>query len=41
MMTVMSSIMADKNAQEGLFMGPEAPGAELEYCIVRPGGLKR
>jgi uncharacterized protein YbjT (DUF2867 family) len=29
MMTVMSSIMADKNA-----------GSDLEYCIVRPGGLK-
>lgn len=38
MMTVMSSIMADKNAQEGLFF--DGPGADLEFCIVRPGGLK-
>jgi len=40
MMTVMSSIMADKNKQEELFNAPGAPGAELEYCLVRPGGLK-
>ena len=38
MMTVMSSIMADKNQQEGLFLN--GPGADLEYCLVRPGGLK-
>jgi hypothetical protein len=38
MMTVMSSIMADKNNQEGLFLN--GPGGELEYTIVRPGGLK-
>jgi len=38
MMTVMSSIMADKNAQESLFL--TGPGADLEYCLVRPGGLK-
>ena len=38
MMTVMSSIMADKNKQEELFLA--GPGAELEYCLVRPGGLK-
>mmetsp|Transcript_48513 Transcript_48513/g.96670 ORF Transcript_48513/g.96670 Transcript_48513/m.96670 type:complete len:284 (-) Transcript_48513:321-1172(-) len=38
MMTVMSSIMADKNAQENLFLA--GPGAELDYCLVRPGGLK-
>ena len=37
MMTVMSSIMADKNEQEGLFLN--GPGADLEYCLVRPGGL--
>ena len=37
MMTVMSSIMADKNAQENVVM---SAGADLEYCIVRPGGLK-
>jgi len=40
MMTVMSSIMADKNKQEDLFMPAGSPGADLEYCIVRPGGLK-
>ena len=38
MMTVMSSIMADKNKQEALFL--TGPGADLEYCLVRPGGLK-
>jgi hypothetical protein len=38
MMTVMSSIMADKNKQEELFLA--GPGADLEYCLVRPGGLK-
>jgi putative NADH-flavin reductase len=37
MMTVMSSIMADKNAQEGVIT---SAGADLDYCIVRPGGLK-
>ena len=37
MMTVMSSIMADKNAQEAVIT---SSGADLEYCIVRPGGLK-
>mmetsp|Transcript_41566 Transcript_41566/g.69136 ORF Transcript_41566/g.69136 Transcript_41566/m.69136 type:complete len:283 (+) Transcript_41566:15-863(+) len=36
--TVMSSIIADKNKQEELFLS--GPGAELEYCVVRPGGLK-
>ena len=38
MMTVMSSIFKDKNAQEALFAAG-GPGADLEYCIVRPGGL--
>lgn len=37
MMTVMSSIMADKNAQENVIT---SSGADLDYCIVRPGGLK-
>jgi len=37
MMTVMSSIMADKNAQEDVVM---KASADLDYCIVRPGGLK-
>lgn len=38
MMTVMSSIMADKNKQEELFLS--GPGSDLDYCLVRPGGLK-
>merc|ERR1719230_1464172 len=37
MMTVMSSIMADKNAQEAVVT---SAGGDLEYCIVRPGGRK-
>lgn len=37
MMTVMSSIFNDKNNQEKLFL--EGPGKDLDYCIVRPGGL--
>jgi putative NADH-flavin reductase len=37
MMTVMSSIMADKNEQERVVT---SAGSDLEYCIVRPGGLK-
>jgi len=37
MMTVMSSIMADKNEQEAVIT---TAGSDLEYCIVRPGGLK-
>ena len=40
MWTAMKSIMKDKNNQEDLFLeGPSAPGADLEYTIVRPGGL--
>merc|ERR1719424_968384 len=37
MMTVMSSIMADKNKQEEVIF---SNAADLDYCIVRPGGLK-
>eukprot|EP00900_Chrysochromulina_parva_P027924 jgi/Chrpa1/9766/Chrysochromulina_OHIO_Genome00020030-RA len=37
MMTVMSSIMADKNKQEEVV---STAGSDLEYCLVRPGGLK-
>jgi len=36
MMTVMSSIMADKNKQEEVIFN----NGDLDYCIVRPGGLK-
>lgn len=39
MSTVMRSIFDDKNNQEQLFLGPGGPGRDLEYCIVRPGGL--
>ena len=38
MKTMMQKVMDDKNAQEGLFL--EGPGADLEYCLARPGGLK-
>lgn len=39
MYTVMKGIFADKNNQENLFLKPESPGHNLEWCIVRPGGL--
>eukprot|EP01041_Mallomonas_annulata_P010966 gene10966-22921_t len=39
MYTVMKGIFADKNRQESLFLAPDAPGKDLEYTIVRPGGL--
>jgi len=38
MKTMMQKIVDDKNAQENLFL--DGPGADLEYCILRPGGLK-
>ena len=38
MMTVMSSIFTDKNNQEALFTDGGV-GRDLEWCIVRPGGL--
>jgi len=38
MFTVMRSIFEDKNAQESLFLSG-GPGADLEFTIVRPGGL--
>lgn len=37
MFTVMKSIFTDKGNQEALFLN--GPGADLEYCLVRPGGL--
>ena len=37
MMTVMKGIFKDKNNQEAIFLDGE--GKDLEYCIVRPGGL--
>ncbi|RYH17022.1 NAD(P)-dependent oxidoreductase [archaeon] len=39
MYTVMKNIFVDKNNQEKLFTEPNGPGHDLEYCIVRPGGL--
>jgi hypothetical protein len=39
MYTVMRDIFDDKNNQENLFVPPGAPGHDLEWCIVRPGGL--
>lgn len=39
MYTVMRHAFADKNNQEKLFTEPQGPGHELDYCIVRPGGL--
>jgi hypothetical protein len=38
MRTMMQKIIEDKNAQEALFF--QGPGADLEYVIARPGGLK-
>lgn len=38
MKTMMQKIMDDKNAQENLFL--DGPGGDLDYCILRPGGLK-
>jgi uncharacterized protein YbjT (DUF2867 family) len=35
--TVMRGVFEDKNNQEALFL--QGPGADLEYTIVRPGGL--
>lgn len=39
MYTVMKSIFEDKNNQENLFIPVNSPGHDLEWCIVRPGGL--
>jgi hypothetical protein len=39
MKTMMQKIIDDKNAQEALFLN-DGPGADLEYSIARPGGLK-
>lgn len=39
MYTMMKKIFVDKNNQEALFTKPGSPGADLEYTIVRPGGL--
>lgn len=39
MFTVMRSIFADKNEQENLFLSPTGAGHDLEWTVVRPGGL--
>lgn len=39
MYTVMKSIFAEKNKQESLFLNANGPGNDLDYCLVRPGGL--
>ena len=39
MWTAMKNIFVDKNNQEALFIGPGAPGAGLDFTVVRPGGL--
>jgi len=38
MWTAMKKIFTDKNNQEALFLNG-GPGSDLEFCIVRPGGL--
>ena len=40
MNTVMKKVMVDKTAQEQLFLHDNGPGADLEFCLARPGGLK-
>ncbi len=35
----MRSVFNDKNNQEKLFTTSNGPGHDLDYCIVRPGGL--
>lgn len=37
--TVMKGVFEDKNNQEKLFTTAEGPGRDLDYCLVRPGGL--
>lgn len=37
--TVMASIFRDKHNQEQLFLAPEGIGHNLEFSIIRPGGL--
>lgn len=39
MYTMMSKIFKDKNAQEALFTDLKGPGADLEWSMIRPGGL--
>lgn len=39
MFTVMRSIFSDKNEQERIFLETTGLGNDLEWTIVRPGGL--
>jgi len=39
MYTVMKGIFKDKNNQESIFLSSIGAGRDLEYTIVRPGGL--
>eukprot|EP00611_Tribonema_gayanum_P010101 TRINITY_DN1_c0_g6_i1.p1 TRINITY_DN1_c0_g6~~TRINITY_DN1_c0_g6_i1.p1 ORF type:complete len:162 (+),score=57.53 TRINITY_DN1_c0_g6_i1:42-488(+) len=39
MNTVMRVMIADKNNQEALFTNADGIGKDLDYVIVRPGGL--
>jgi len=39
MWTILKDAFVDKNAQESLFLDPAAPGGDLDFVIVRPGGL--
>jgi len=41
MWTLLKDAFVDKNAQESLFLDPGAAGSDLEYVIVRPGGLTK
>jgi hypothetical protein len=41
MWTVLKDAFVDKNKQESLFLDPGAPGNDLDYAIVRPGGLTK
>mmetsp|Transcript_32657 Transcript_32657/g.103401 ORF Transcript_32657/g.103401 Transcript_32657/m.103401 type:complete len:272 (-) Transcript_32657:61-876(-) len=39
MWTILKDAFKDKNNQESLFLDPGASGKDLEFVIVRPGGL--
>jgi len=39
MYTMMNKIFKDKNNQEQLFTDASGPGADLEWSMIRPGGL--
>ena len=41
MWTALKDAFVDKNKQESLFLDPGAPGNDLDFVIVRPGGLTK